>query len=179
MTISAIVIIILGLVALNRIFKTKTLNFKIIASTFFVVLCGALYLSFVVIMWNSSKDPRELRLKEYEREQVDVKQNVNWEGQYSFNALNKDGLITSFEITIADINNILLVYISDSGKPETYKNLKAQVLQTDQIKIIFNKEYGDMGAITLEKSNNEFMISGQPIYYINPGNNTRIIKKIM
>jgi hypothetical protein len=35
-----------------------------------------------------------------------------------------------------------------------------------------------MGSIISEKRNNEFMISGQPIYYINPGNDTRIIKRI-
>ena len=178
MTITAIVILILGLVAFNLIFKTKTLNFKIIGSTLFVVLCGALYLTFLVIMWNSSKNPSELRLKEYEEDSVDVRENVDWKGQFSFEASNKDGLTTSFDITIADLNNIVLVYTNDSGEPETYRNLKAEVLRSDQIRIIFNKEYGDIGSINLEKSGNEFTISGQPIYYINPGNDTRSIKKI-
>ena len=109
---------------------------------------------------------------------VEVKQDVNWKGKYSFKALNKDGLTTSFEITIADVNNIVLVYVSDSEKPETYKDLKALVLQPDQIKITFNKEYGDMGFVILEKSNNKITTSGQPIYYIDPGNDTRILKKI-
>jgi hypothetical protein len=111
-------------------------------------------------------------------ENVEVKQGVNWKGKYLFKALNKDGLTTSFEITIADINHIVLVYVSDSEKPETYKKLKALVVHPNQIKITFKKEYGDMGFIILKKNNNEFTISGQPIYYINPGNDTRILKKI-
>ena len=178
MTLIAIIILMLGLVAINLIYWTKTLIFKVIASIVFLIVSSALYLLFVVILWKSANNPRELRLKEYTSEKVEVKQDVIWKGQYSFKALNKDGLSTGFEITIADLNNIILVYVSNSEKPEIYKDLKAKVLRPDQIKIIFNEEYGDMGSIILEKNNNEFQISGQPIYYINPGNDTRIIKKI-
>jgi hypothetical protein len=178
MTVIGIIILILALVVINLIYSYKTLIFRIITSIITLIVSAALYLLFVAILWNSSKDPAELRLKEYNIAKIEVKQDVNWKGQYSFKALNKDGLSTGFEITIADLTNINLVYVSDSEKPEIYKALKAKVLQPDQIKITFNEEYGDMGSIILEKNNNEFQISGQPIYYINPGNDTRIIKKI-
>lgn len=35
-----------------------------------------------------------------------------------------------------------------------------------------------MGIIFLEKDENEFIISGEPIYFINPGNDNVSIKKI-
>lgn len=103
---------------------------------------------------------------------------TKWKGKYYFEAHNKDNYITSFEILIQDFNNIEVKYISDGNPPEIYKNLKGEHLSASKIRIIFNKKYAEMGEIILEKDSDGYYISGQPIYFINPGNDRLLIKKI-
>ncbi|GAB0156701.1 hypothetical protein CHRYSEOSP005_19680 [Chryseobacterium sp. Alg-005] len=102
----------------------------------------------------------------------------DWIGSYTFSAKNRDGLKTSFDITIARLDNITVKYISDGGKTEVYKNLKSDFVQKDKIKINFNPQYKEMGIIYIEKLEDEYYISGDPIYFINPGNTDLPLKKI-
>jgi hypothetical protein len=103
---------------------------------------------------------------------------TKWKGKYYFEAHNRDNYLTSFEISIQDLNNIEVKYISDGNTPEIYKNLKGEVLSANKIRIVFNKNYDDMGEIILEKDPDGYYISGQPIYFINPGNDRFLIEKI-
>jgi len=102
---------------------------------------------------------------------------INWAGKYYFEATNKDDLKTSFDINIADLKNITLVYVGDGEKPETYKKLKGESVSENKIKIIFNKSYEGLGEIYLEKVGKDYYISGEAIYYINPGSDKMLIKK--
>ncbi|MGM5630054.1 hypothetical protein O2K51_04050 [Apibacter raozihei] len=103
--------------------------------------------------------------------------NQKWIGKYFVESYNKDNLKTSFDITIFNLDSINLLYISDDNPPEKYYNLKAIPKSSNKIKIIFNLNYKEMGIIYLEKSNDKYFISGDPIYFINPGNGIFQISK--
>lgn len=102
----------------------------------------------------------------------------DWVGKYTFSAKNRDGLKTSFDITIVKLDNITVKYISDGSKASTYKNLKSDFVEKDKIRINFNPHDQEMGIIYIEKLDDEYYISGDPIYFINPGNNEMPLKKI-
>ncbi|WP_310555887.1 hypothetical protein [Flavobacterium sp.] len=101
-----------------------------------------------------------------------------WNGKYYFESKNKDNLKTSFEVSILDLNNITIKYIGDDEPVEVYKNLVAKNISSNKIKIIFNKKYEENGYINIEKADNEYYISGDLIYLINPGNDNLPLKKI-
>ncbi|MEO8234266.1 MAG: hypothetical protein ABI549_02525 [Flavobacterium sp.] len=134
--------------------------------------------------WNQYKIEKETGKIKLVKENIKVKKEVatetsnNWTGKYFFEKTNRDELKTSFNITINDLNLISLIYISDDEKPETYKNLKAEKLDDDKIKITFNKKYRDMGIIYIQKSENDYIISGDAISNINPGNDEYPLKRI-
>ena len=102
----------------------------------------------------------------------------SWSGKYAFKRENRDELITSFSIDIKSLNDIDIIYVGDSEKAETYKNLKAVNVEKDKIKIEFNKKYQELGIIYIQKIGNQFKISGEPISNINPGNDEYPIKKL-
>jgi hypothetical protein len=77
-----------------------------------------------------------------------------------------------------DLNSITVNYISNGEKVEIYKNLKGDKVEDDKIKIVFNKKYENMGFIYIQKYENEYIISGDPIANINPGNDEYPLKKI-
>ena len=135
--------------------------------------------------WNQYKIENETGKINLIKENIKVKKDVvanentnNWSGKYFFKKNNRDELKTSFDITINNLNSISLIYVSDDEEPETYKNLKAEKVDDNKIKIIFNKKYGDMGIIFIEKSENDYIISGDPISNINPGNDEYPLKRI-
>lgn len=101
-----------------------------------------------------------------------------WNGKYYFESKNKDNLKTSFEISILDLKNITIKYIGDGEPVEIYKNLVAKSISSNKIKIIFNEKYEENGYINIEKVNNEYYISGDLIYLINPGSDNLPLKKI-
>ncbi|MFC0427618.1 hypothetical protein [Chryseobacterium scophthalmum] len=107
-----------------------------------------------------------------------INNDKEWSGNYSFSAKNRDDLKTSFNINIIKLDNITVKYISDDGKPEIYKNLKSNFVQKNKIKINFNPKYEEMGIIYIEKVENEYYISGSPIYFINPGNDEMPLRKV-
>lgn len=107
-----------------------------------------------------------------------INNDKDWTGNYSFSAKNRDDLKTSFNINIIKLDNITVKYISDDGKPEIYKNLKSNFVQKNKIKINFNPKYEEMGIIYIEKVENEYYISGSPIYFINPGNDEMPLRKV-
>ncbi|WP_088584833.1 hypothetical protein [Chryseobacterium indologenes] len=112
---------------------------------------------------------------------IDKSQKANdiiWQGNYHFEASNKDEAKTSFNIVIKSLDNIS-VNINDDGSKESYSNVKAELINNDKIKIIYNSSFQhDMGTIYIEKSDNEYYISGNPVYFINPGNNEMPLQKI-
>lgn len=101
-----------------------------------------------------------------------------WKGEYYFESKNKDNLKTSFEIKIKNIRDIAIKYVSDEDKPEIYNHIVGELIGTEKLKINFNDEDDEMGTIFLEKNDKGFNISGQPIYFINPGNDYLSINKI-
>lgn len=100
-----------------------------------------------------------------------------WIGKYFLEKSNKDELKTSFEITINNLEDIKVTYISDGDEAEIYENLKAEVVDEDKIKIIFNKKYNKMGIIYIQNHEKEYFISGEPISNINPGNDEYFLNK--
>lgn len=104
--------------------------------------------------------------------------NKEWNGTYHSEAINRDNAKTVFDIIIKSLDNIS-VNINDDGSKENYSNIKAEIINKDKIKIIYNSSFEDeMGIIYIEKSDNGYYISGNPIYFINPGNNEMPLKKI-
>ena len=76
-------------------------------------------------------------------------------------------------INIIKLDDITVIYVSDGEKPETFKKLKSRLIQKNKIEINFNPQYKEMGIIYIEKKDEEYFISGSPIYFINPGNNEK------
>jgi hypothetical protein len=105
-------------------------------------------------------------------------QQNKWIGKYYTEAINKDNLKTSFDIQINSLQDVSLIYVSDGETAERYQNLKAIPINAQKIKIIFNKKYKNMGIIYLEKIGNEYRLLGEPIYFINPGNESLKLKKL-
>ncbi|KAA0127826.1 hypothetical protein FY557_11775 [Chryseobacterium sp. SN22] len=101
-----------------------------------------------------------------------------WIGSYHFSAKNRDGMKTSFDIQIIKLNNVTVKYSNDESKPKIYKNIKSKFIQKDKISIAFNPKDKEMGAIYVEKLDDDFFISGSPIYFINPGNDDLPLKKV-
>lgn len=106
-----------------------------------------------------------------------IKNNI-WKGTYLFEASNKDDIKTSFEILINSLEDISLTFIEGNDK-FVYKSLKSEKINDKKIKIIYNPSYEDnMGIIYIEKLDDQYYISGNPIYFINPGTSEGMLKKI-
>ena len=138
-----------------------------------------------VIHWNQYKIDIQTGQIKLIRKSIDNNSNivvneavVSWTGKYVFEKSNRDDLKTSFEILIIDLNSISIKYISNGEDPEMYKNLKGENVGDDKIKIIFNEKYENMGVIYIQKYESEYIISGDPIANINPGNDEFPLKKI-
>lgn len=102
----------------------------------------------------------------------------SWKGYYHFEASNKDQIKTAFDIDIQSLNDIS-IQINEDGNTENYSHIKAERIDDDTIKIVYNPSFEDeMGVIYIEKSGHEYLISGNPIYFINPGNGEMPLKKI-
>lgn len=138
-----------------------------------------------VVSWNQYKIENEtgkivLVKKNIENKNIIVNANEpvdDWVGKYFFEKMNRDELETSFNISINSLNSVSVIYVGDGEKPETYNNLKAEKVDDDKIKIVFNKKYGDMGIIYIQKNENDYFITGETISNINPGNDEYLIKK--
>lgn len=105
------------------------------------------------------------------------KVNNPWKGTYHFEASNRDKVKTIFDITINSLNDIS-INLTEEGIKTKYSNVKAEKIDFNKIKIIYDPSSDDMGTIYVEKSYNEYYISGNPIYFINPGNNEMPLIKI-
>ena len=100
-----------------------------------------------------------------------------WAGTYYAEAKNKDHLKTSFYLSITATGNISLKYRADGEAENVYKNLKAVTENPDKLKIVFNPKTGDMGVLYLEREDDDYYFSGQPVYFINPGSEQLLAKK--
>lgn len=127
---------------------------------------------------NNSGKINSIKINSYNDSTPKNTKDNNWTGDYSFEKSNRDDLKTSFKISINDLSNINIVYVSDGEKTETYSGLVGKIVGTNKIEIVFNKKYDEMGVIYIQKDNNDFTISGSPISTINPGNNEYPLKKI-
>lgn len=100
-----------------------------------------------------------------------------WNGIYYFEASNKDNIKTIFNITINSLENVSLD-VTEEGIKSKYYKIKAEKIDNEKIRINYDSSSDDMGEIYIEKSDDKFYISGNPIYYINPGNNEMPLKKV-
>ena len=101
-----------------------------------------------------------------------------WRGVYHFEASNRDNEKTVFDIIIKSLDDIS-VNIDDAGSKEEYLDIKGEKVSENKIKIAYNKAFEDeMGIIFIEVNEDKFYISGNPIYFINPGNNEFPLTKI-
>lgn len=100
-----------------------------------------------------------------------------WKGSYHFEASNRDEAKTIFDITINSLEDIS-VDVTEEGIKNKYSQLKAEEVNNGKIKINYDNSSGDMGTIYIEKSDNNYFISGSPIYFINPGNNEMPLHKL-
>jgi hypothetical protein len=104
-------------------------------------------------------------------------ENNKWEGKYHFEAFNKDQIKSSFDIIIKTLENISLTAIEGDDK-ETYSDLAAEKVAENKIKVTYNASYeDDMGIVYIEKEGSNYYISGNPIYFINPGTNEGTLVK--
>ncbi|GAA5084037.1 hypothetical protein GCM10023210_03380 [Chryseobacterium ginsengisoli] len=104
--------------------------------------------------------------------------NNQWKGVYHFEASNRDDSKTSFDIVIKSLND-LSICINEDGTKSSYSHIKSENISDEKIKIIYDSSLeGEMGTIYIEKSDNGYLISGNPIYFINPGNNEMPLEKI-
>ena len=102
----------------------------------------------------------------------------NWKGMYYFEASNRDEAKTIFEININSLDDIS-INITEDGTKSNFTHVKAEKINEEKIKIIYDSSTNDdMGTIFIEKSDGQYFISGNPIYFINPGNNEMPLKKI-
>ncbi|MFS4470725.1 hypothetical protein [Chryseobacterium sp. T20] len=107
-----------------------------------------------------------------------TKTNINfWKGKYHFEASNRDDAKTVFNITINSLEDIS-IDVTEEGTTNKYSKLKAEEVNHQKIKIKYDNSSEDMGTIYIEKSDNSYFISGNPIYFINPGNNEMPLQKL-
>ncbi|MBP1165176.1 hypothetical protein JOE44_002060 [Chryseobacterium sp. PvR013] len=102
---------------------------------------------------------------------------IFWTGEYHFEASNRDEAKTIFNITINSLEDIS-VDVTEEGIKNTHSRLKAEEVNNQKIKIKYDNSSEDMGVIYIEKSDNNYFISGNPIYFINPVNNEMPLQKI-
>jgi len=107
-----------------------------------------------------------------------IKNNTDfWKGEYHFEASNRDEAKTIFNITINSLEDIS-IDITEEGTTNKYSNLRSEEVNTQKIKIKYDDSSDEMGVIYIEKSDDNYFISGNPIYFINPGNNEMPLQKI-
>jgi len=100
-----------------------------------------------------------------------------WKGVYHYEASNKDDVKTIFDIRINSLEDIA-IDIAEEGVKNKYSQLKAEKISNEKIRINYDTSSDDMGIIYIERSGNDYFISGNPIYFINPGNNEMPLKKL-
>lgn len=101
-----------------------------------------------------------------------------WSGSYHFSAHNRDGRETAFDIIITTADDITVQYTDGGERPQVFRNIKATMMDADKIRIPFNPQAEEMGTIYLQKSGGGYLISGSPVYFINPGNEDFPLQKI-
>lgn len=98
--------------------------------------------------------------------------NTEWQGNYKLELTNKDDLIITYLINIGE-ENIATINYQEGETKQRYEGIYS-IEDSGKIKIL----YGDQ-ILFLEKiEDNYYTISGDPIYFINPGNSEYQIKKI-
>lgn len=133
-------------------------------------------LLFPIVFFNCEKKIESSKPKIQNVQQT--KNNTDfWKGEYHFEASNRDEAKTVFDITINSLENIS-VDVTEEGIKNTYSQLKAEEVNNQKIKIKYDNSSEDMGIIYIEKSDDNYFISGNPIYFINPGNNEMPLQKL-
>lgn len=133
--------------------------------------------------WNQYKIDKKngkielVKNKEISSNNNSYENNDQWKGKYSFEKEDLNNLITSFEITINSLDDVLIIYKNKGETPKVYKNLVAKVEPNNKIKIVFNEKDENMGSIYIQSDDGEYTISGKPLSIINPGNDEYYLKK--
>lgn len=127
---------------------------------------------------NSSGKISSVQQKSFSKDNNITKTSIDfWKGKYHFEASNRDEAKTIFNIIINSLEDISMD-ITEEGTTNKYSKLKAEEINHQKIKIKYNDSSDEMGVIYIEKSVDNYFISGNPIYFINPGNNEMPLQKI-
>lgn len=133
-------------------------------------------ISFIFLSCSSGQKKEDIKNIETKIKES-TKDKDSWKGKYYFEATNRDSAKTIFDITITSLEDITLTVIEE-GVKNKYSHLKAEEVDNEKIKITYDNSSDDMGVIYIKKSDNDYFISGNPIYFINPGNNEMPIQKV-
>lgn len=99
-------------------------------------------------------------------------ENLKWEGTYSLELMNRDEIIISYSIDLKEDGGAFITYRED-GEKSKFEGVYYMESQY-KIKVLYDDE-----TLYIEKSEDgNYFISGEPIYFINPGNEEYEIKKI-
>ena len=131
---------------------------------------------FILISCSNGQKLEDIKNVEYKIKES-TKDKDSWKGKYYFEATKRDSAKTIFDITISSLEDITLTVIEE-GVKNKYSHLKAEEVDNEKIKITYDNSSDDMGVIYIKKSDNDYFISGNPIYFINPGNNEMPIQKV-
>lgn len=126
---------------------------------------------------NSQKTEIQKNTSLHQDNDITNKNNDFWKGSYHFEASNRDDAKTIFDITINSLEDISLDVIEE-GVKNKYSSIKADEISNEKIKINYDNSSDNMGTIYIERSGNNYFISGNPIYFINPGNNEMPLQKL-
>ncbi|MDR4891084.1 MULTISPECIES: hypothetical protein [unclassified Chryseobacterium] len=141
------------------------------------------FIFFSIVLFSCEKKientkPKIQNIQQTQKISTTTKNNSDfWTGEYHFEASNRDEAKTVFDITINSLENIS-VDVTEEGTTNKYSKLKAEEVNHQKIKIKYDNSSEDMGVIYIEKSDNNYFISGNPIYFINPGNNEMPLQKL-
>lgn len=137
------------------------------------------FMALVMLGCKDVKSEETKQLEETAEQDKEIVSTVDqWTGVYYVEAFNRDEAKTSYDIDIKSIDDIN-VSINEDDSKESYSHVKGEVVEADKIKIVYNSASElDMGIIYIEKRDNEYLISGNPIYFINPGTEEITLTKV-
>jgi hypothetical protein len=125
--------------------------------------------SLVYLKFSNNQNFKALKIVQ----QIASKKSNEWEGIYNVKIFNKENIIYNFEIKIINSNNVELLII-EGGNQNKY-NGKYKEIQKGKIGIY----YANDKVLYIEKlENSEYVISGEQIYFINPGSDEFKINKL-
>lgn len=129
----------------------------------------ALILAFHFVSCNGQATDNNVQQTQYSESKTN---NENWDGSYKLELTNKDNLKIIYTIKI-EITGLAHLLYEEAGEKFSYEGVY-YLIDPNKIKILYEDE-----TLFIEKVNDGYyLISGEPIYLINPGNEEYEIKKL-